>query len=163
MVLKDLLDYNLKLVICGSAAGHRSARLEQYYAGRGNKFWPTLSTVGLTPRELMPSEYELLLTFGIGLTDLVKDQLGADHAIAFGSASAKEFRDKIFRYKPRFLAFNGKRSATEVFGTNYFEYGLQSERISTTQIFVAPSTSGAANKSWDLSIWRRLAELVEAR
>ena len=37
----------LKLVVCGTAAGDRSAQLGQYYAGPGNKFWRTLASLGL--------------------------------------------------------------------------------------------------------------------
>jgi hypothetical protein len=42
-VLPDLLAPGLRLVVCGSAAGVRSAQLGQYYAGRGNKLWRTLA------------------------------------------------------------------------------------------------------------------------
>jgi G:T/U-mismatch repair DNA glycosylase len=46
-MLSDLLAYDLKLVICGTAAGNRSAELKQYYAKPGNKFWPTFAQGGL--------------------------------------------------------------------------------------------------------------------
>ena len=75
--LPDLLAPNLKLVICGSAAGQKSADVGHYYAGPGNALWRTLFEIGLTPRELKPEEWQQLLEFGIGLTDLVKDQAGA--------------------------------------------------------------------------------------
>jgi G:T/U-mismatch repair DNA glycosylase len=41
-LLDDLLRIGLRLVICGTAAGERSAKLGAYYAGPGNKFWRTL-------------------------------------------------------------------------------------------------------------------------
>ena len=75
-MLKDVLAPDLALVVCGSAAGRRSAQLGQYYAGRGNKFWTTLAETGLTPRRLAPHEFPLLPSFGIGLTDVVKGQAG---------------------------------------------------------------------------------------
>ena len=37
------------------------------------------------------------------------------------------------------------------------EFGVQVERIGATQLFVAPSTSGAANAFWDVEIWHELA------
>src|SRR3546814_13773735 len=49
-VLPDVLAPGLRLVFCGSAAGRKSAELGAYYAGPGNKFWPTLYEIGLTPR-----------------------------------------------------------------------------------------------------------------
>jgi TDG/mug DNA glycosylase family protein len=162
-VLEDLLKRDLKLVVCGSAAGRRSADLKQYYAGRGNKFWGTLAQVGLTPRELSPSEYELLLTFGIGLTDVVKGQSGADRSIDFDGADPKALRKKMLEYRPRYLCFNGMRAARVFLGLEGVSYGIQPESIAAIRLFIAPSTSGAANASWDLSIWQQLADLVPAR
>ena len=162
-MLKDLLTQDLLLVVCGSAAGRRSAELKQYYAGPGNKFWRTLAQVGLTPRELSPSEYELLLTFGIGLTDVVKGQSGSDRELDFSGVHREELRNKILEYRPRYLCFNGKRAAQEFFGRRQVRYGIQPESIAATGLFIAPSTSGAANASWDLSVWQQLADLVLAR
>ena len=71
-MLPDVLDSKLKVVFCGTAAGNRSASLQQYYVGQGNKFWNTLFQIGLTAKQLNPSEFNTLLSFGIGLTDLVK-------------------------------------------------------------------------------------------
>jgi len=146
-------------VICGSAAGTKSAKEGHYYAGRGNKFWRTLATVALTTFELRPADYARLLEFGIGLTDLVKHQAGSDRAIRFQNADAERLATKIRRYAPRFLCFNGKRAAQEFFG-GQVEYGLQVARIGTTHVFVAPSTSAAANRSWDISHWQEIARLV---
>lgn len=160
-MLNDLLADGLKLVVCGSAAGTKSAQVGHYYAGPGNRFWRTLADVGLTPRELAPAEYELLLRFGVGLTDLVKGQAGSDSAIRFGD-DADSLRQRILRHQPRYLAFNGKRSAKEFFRVPRVEYGVHPATIGRTVLFVAPSTSGAARASWDLDQWRRLAELVAA-
>ena len=70
-MLPDLLDYNLLVVFCGTAAGTVSAERKRYFAGKGNKFWKTLYEVGLTPSRLEPAEYKLLLEYGIGLAPLV--------------------------------------------------------------------------------------------
>jgi TDG/mug DNA glycosylase family protein len=59
-LLDDLLRPGLRIVICGTAAGERSAKLGAYYAGPGNKFWRTLHKVGLTPRALIPAEFREL-------------------------------------------------------------------------------------------------------
>jgi len=161
-MLRDLLAEGLDLVVCGSAAGRRSAQLKQYYAGPGNKFWRTLARVGLTPRQFSPAEYRHLLEFGIGLTDLVKQQSGGDHEIDFRLAGRRELERKLARHRPRFLCFNGKRAAREFLGRREIEYGLQTEVVANTRLFVAPSTSGAANAAWDPRHWQTLAELVRA-
>jgi len=159
-MLDDLLAPDLAVVFCGSAAGRRSAQLKQYYAGPGNKFWRTLAAVGLTPRQLAPAEYRLLLDFGIGLTDLVKQQSGADHEIEFRRAGREELERKLERWRPRFLCFNGKRAACEFLRRREIGYGLRPERVGDTRLFVAPSTSGAANAAWDPARWQKLADLV---
>ena len=159
-VLRDLLRPNLSLVICGSAVGRRSAELGHYYAGPGNRLWRTLVEVGLVSVQLAPGEARELLTFGIGLTDLVKDQSGGDERIAFRRAAADGLRAKIMRYRPRYLCFNGKRAAREFLCRSAVDYGLQEGRIGATRLFVAPSTSAAARRWWDISAWRDLADLV---
>ena len=54
------------------------------------------------------------------------------------------------------LAFNGKKSA-EIFFNHKVEYGLQLEKIDSTDFWVLPSTSGAARGSWNENYWRELA------
>ena len=161
-MLEDLLAEDLPLVVCGSAAGRRSAQLKQYYAGPGNKFWRTLARTGLTPRLLSPPEWRELLAFGIGLTDLVKRQSGGDHEIDFRRAGRRELESKIAHLRPGILCFNGKRAASEYFGRRHVEFGEQTQRIADTRIFVAPSTSGAANGAWDPALWDELAARVRA-
>lgn len=159
--LPDLLAPGLALVICGSAAGRRSAQLRQYYAGPGNKFWRTLHEIGLTPRRLAPAEYAELLSFGIGLTDVVKDQSGSDARIDFARASPDALCAKITRYAPRWLCFSSKRAARTFLGRQV-SYGLQPETIDATRLFVAPSPSGAASGFWDVAVWHALARRVKA-
>jgi len=157
-MLPDLLANDLKLVICGSAAGQKSADVGQYYAGPGNVLWRTLFEIGLTPRELAPAEWERLLEYRIGLTDLVKDQSGADSGIRFSGGA--DLRKKIRKYQPRVLVFNGKRAAQEYFGLATIAYGLLPSTIDRTTLYVAPSTSAAARGSWDPRYWQALARLV---
>ena len=161
--LADLLAPGLRLVVCGSAAGRRSAELGHYYAGPGNKLWPTLAEIGLTPRRLAPSEWQSLLEHGIGLTDLVKRLSGGDRELDFASADARALRAKLLRFRPRLVCFNGKRAAQEFLGRRALAYGLQPEAVGATRLFVAPSTSGAASGAWDPAPWRALAERVRSR
>ena len=161
-MLDDLLKPDLRLIVCGTAAGAQSARLGLYYAGPGNKFWRVLAEVGLTPRQLAPSECALLPTFGIGLTDLVKDQSGSDSAIQFSRSGSTQLREKILKFQPRVLCFNGKRSASEFLGNRKTAFGMHPERVGETCLFIAPSTSGAANGSWRIEFWYQLAGAVQS-
>jgi TDG/mug DNA glycosylase family protein len=159
-LLKDLLGLGLKIVFCGTAAGEVSVARGEYYAGPGNKFWPVLFEVSLTPRRLAPCEYKDLLGFGIGLSDVVKGQAGGDASIDFGRSEPGDLRQKIEYFSPTVLAFNGKKAAQVFLGERRVELGLQAKQVGTTRLFVAPSTSGAANRYWNVDLWYELAELV---
>jgi TDG/mug DNA glycosylase family protein len=159
-MLEDVLESNLLLVFCGTAAGKRSADLRQYYADPANKFWSVLAVVGLTPRVLLPYEYRDLLKYGIGLTDIIKDQSGCDCEIDFSGNDRSTLHEKLLRYSPKLLCFNGKRAAKIFFKHRDICYGLQQDTVGCTKLFVAPSTSGAANRWWDQSLWAELTELA---
>jgi TDG/mug DNA glycosylase family protein len=142
----------------------RSRRANRYAAARIRRHARgSPPTIGLTDRQLEPAEYRCLLEYGIGLTDLVKDQVGSDKQIRFGAAGRFQLRATIQLYQPRYFCFNGKRAAQEFLSTPGVEFGVQRPRIGRTVLFVAPSTSAAAKASWDVSLWRDLARRVRGR
>lgn len=160
-MLPDLLQDGLKVVFCGTAAGNRSAQLQLYYAKPSNKFWRTLYQVGLTPNLLDPKDYQQLLTYGIGLTDLVKKKAGMDKLLSQKDFEYVDFHQKIEKFQPKVVCFNGKRAATEYFG-HPVVFGKRAEQVGITEFFVAPSTSGAANGYWDIGYWHTLAKWVKS-
>jgi TDG/mug DNA glycosylase family protein len=155
-ILPDVIAPNLKVVFCGSAAGTKSAQRRAYYAGPGNKFWKTLFQTSLTDRELKPQDFPEVLRFGIGLTDIAKTTSGADSILRAHHFDQERLRELLATYRPRVLAFNGKKAAT-AFLNHTPAYGLQKERVATMSIYVLPSTSGAANGFWQPTFWRKLA------
>ncbi len=157
--LPDLLKPGLDLVICGTAAGSRSAKIGAYYARPNNRFWGILADIELTPRKLAPQEYEKLTSFDIGLTDLNKYNSGTDAELTEEGWDVDGLRKKIEKMQPRVLAFNGKKAASKYFGTKKVDYGRQKKRIGVTIPFVLPSTSGA-NAHWDEKHWHDCAALV---
>lgn len=157
-MLPDLLSGKLKAVIVGTAAGTLSASLGYYYAKPTNKFWETLFQVGLTPHKLLPNDYKSLIEYGIGLTDLAKQEAGMDSSLSKKAFDKSSFVEKINNYSPKFVCFNGKRAVQE-FLDRKVDYGLQEEAIGSTKLFVAHSTSGA-NAHWDINSWEGFAALV---
>jgi double-stranded uracil-DNA glycosylase len=157
-ILTDLLKPGLQVVFCGVAASTASARARAYYAGPGNAFWRTLFATGLTPRQLAPSEYERLLGYGFGLTDLCKTRHGSDQDVGTEEFDVDGLRARIVAVEPGYLAFNGKNAAQ---GTLEREVtiGLQEEQIGGATVWVLPSTSAAARRYWDIGPWEELARV----
>lgn len=136
-----------------------SARRGAYYAGPGNKFWKTLHETGLTPEKLAPEAFPTLPDYGIGLTDVAKLTSGPDSNLRDGHFDAVGFLARVAVYRPRIVAFNGKRAARAVFGvaSAMLNYGPQASRLAGADVFVLPSTSGAASGFWSIEPWRELA------
>lgn len=158
-VLPDLLPAGLRVVFCGTAAGAASARAKAYYAGPGNRFWPTLREIGLTPVELAPAEFGRLPEFGIGLTDICKLRHGSDAEVGTVEFDVDGLAARIAAAEPVNLAFNGKNAARGALG-RAVDYGAQPERIGGATLWVLPSTSGAARRYWEIEPWRELAEAL---
>ncbi len=160
-MLEDVLAHGLVVVFCGTAVGDNSARIEAYYAGRNNKFWPVLFRMRLTPRQFRPEEYSLVLAHDVGLTDLVKSKSGKDSTLADEDYDVPAFRRRIAEYHPRIVAFNGKEAAKHALGRESVEYGRQKDTFENAIVYVLPSTSDRANDYWDEAHWQALA--AEAR
>jgi len=164
-VLPDILEANLRIVFCGSAAGAASSRASAYYAGPGNKFWSILHKTRLTPYLLIPQQFTELANFRIGLTDLAKHASGSDADLPSDADDPAGLRELILQFEPNYLAFNGKRSGKEFIkfhtGSRSIDYGLQGSTVGKTAIFILPSTSGAANRYWDEAPWYALAQRAE--
>lgn len=160
MVIEDVLAPGLRVVFCGTALGAASARASAYYAGPGNKFWPILHRIGLTPRRLQPAEYPQVLQFGIGLTDLCKTRSGSDLEIGNDAFDVRRLIGQLERYRPSWIAFNGKKAAREALHGKAVAFGAQEGRLGGARVFVLPSTSGAASGHWDIGPWQELADLL---
>jgi TDG/mug DNA glycosylase family protein len=160
--LPDVLAPGLKIVFCGTAAGERSAQRGCYYAGPGNRFWLTLAEIGLTPGRLRPEEFRELPSYGLGLTDLAKKVSGADSTLRSSDFDVEAFRSRLIEAAPRFIAFNGKRAAAAFLGrrTRDVPVGPLPLRIGTAEVFMLPSTSGAARQHWSIEPWFALARLA---
>jgi TDG/mug DNA glycosylase family protein len=151
-MLPDFAAPGLRTIICGTAAGRRSAELGRYYAGPGNKFWPVLHRAGLVPEALAVGDEARLLRFGIGLTDLAKGVSGGDAEIPAQAYDPARLRAFLARYRPHSFAFNGKNAARRFLGVPRVGFGPI--ELDGLPVWVLPSTSGAANGAWDEGIWR---------
>lgn len=162
-VLPDVLESGLHAAFCGTGAGKKSGLMGHYYAGPGNRFWSVLRQTGLTESLLEPAHFRLILRSRLGLTDLSKTTSGSDKVIQAGDFDVESFRAKIREYRPGVVAFNGKKAALVALNRNEINFGPQrGVDLHGAAVWVLPSTSGAANGSWDPIYWQALAEAVRA-
>ena len=160
-ILNDVIKPKLNLIFCGTAAGNRSARIKAYYAGQGNKFWSTIYKTKIVDRLIEPADYSSILDFNIGLTDIAKNAYGNDSDISRGDYDSEALLDKIKRYKPKIVCFNGKNAGKVFYNKKNIDYGLQPVECYNTKIFIAPSTSGAANGFWNIDYWYKLSSILD--
>jgi plasmid stabilization system protein ParE len=78
-------------------------------------------------------------------TDLAKTVSGSDRVLLHEHFDRGGLRAKIQHFRPKILAFTGKRSG-EVFIAHPVKYGLSKETIGSPLLFVLPSPSGAARR-----------------
>jgi double-stranded uracil-DNA glycosylase len=134
----------LKVLFCGINPGLYSAATGNHFARPGNRFWPALYASGFTPRLLHPSEKEVLLQQGYGLTNLVSratasaDELSPIEFVA----GRRRLARKVRRYRPRAVAFLGLGAYRYAFGRPQATLGQQPDTFEGTKVWVLPSPSG---------------------
>jgi len=146
--LPDYLQPGLRLVFVGFNPSLRSAAIGHYYAGPGNLFWPLLYEAGLLPEPLTYADDHRILTFSIGLTDLVQrpTRSSADLVSDEARAGVLQLQRKLLAYAPRVVCFNGK-GVYEWYTHRPVTLWPQTARIGPSAVFVVPSTS-ARNGRW---------------
>ena len=161
-ILDDLLTHDLRLVFCGTAPSKKSAAEKAYYAHACNRFWPTLAETGITPTRLYARDYKMLLSLGIGFTDLCKTESGNDDELSAKAFDVARLRANILCYQPGILAFTSRTAASVFLGVKHVELGLQSQTVGKTKLFALTSTSGG-NGHWKTQrhSWDALAQLLQ--
>ncbi|BDU22543.1 G/U mismatch-specific DNA glycosylase [Dyella sp. GSA-30] len=142
--LPDIIAGDLKVLFCGINPGLSAAASGHHFVGRNNRFWRVIHLAGFTPEEIQPQEDHTILSYGYGLTSVVRrptaraDQLSPEE---FTTAAA-EFERKVAHYAPRFIAFLGKMAYSELSRQRDIGWGLQPARMQGTAIWVLPNPSG---------------------
>jgi TDG/mug DNA glycosylase family protein len=107
---------------------------------------------GFTPYLLRPDEQRHLLSFGLGITNLVDrataraDELSPQE-LADGAGALAE---KAAALRPRWLAVVGVTAYRTGFGSPRATIGRQENQIGDTAVWVLPNPSGL-NAHWNLS------------
>jgi double-stranded uracil-DNA glycosylase len=145
----DVAAEGLRVLFCGINPGLMSAATGHHFARPGNRFWPVLHSAGFTPRLLRPDEERELLSYGLGITNVVQrasaraDELSAEEYREGGRALER----KVSRLRPRWLAVVGVTAYRTAFGDRSARVGPQERRIGGTRVWVLPNPSGL-NAHW---------------
>lgn len=162
--ISDVIAPDLKVLFCGINPGLYSGATGHHFARPGNRFWKTLHGAGFSERLLAPHDERELLKNGYGITNLVArttaraDELTNEEVIAGGA----NLREKVLRFKPKFLAVLGITSYRMAFNQPKAKLGLQNETIGKTRIWVLPNPSGLNAHYQFADLVKVFSELREA-
>lgn len=142
--VRDVIAPDLEVLFCGINPGLYSGATGHHFARPGNRFWPTLHGAGFTNRLLDPSEEQLLLDAGCGITNLVPrtTATAAELAKAELAAARHALENKVQQYRPRWLAVLGIGAYRTAFARRDAGIGRQPERLGETGLWVLPNPSG---------------------
>ncbi|HEX4610337.1 MAG TPA: G/U mismatch-specific DNA glycosylase [Urbifossiella sp.] len=140
----DVARPGLKVLFCGINPGLYTAAIGHHFGRPGNRFWPTLHAAGFTPRLFDPSEEQLLLPLGYGITNVVERATAAadeltDEEIRLGGVRLVE---KVKALAPAYLAVLGVGAYRVAFAKRKAAVGEQAERIGATRVWALPNPSG---------------------
>ncbi|MBA5221981.1 MULTISPECIES: G/U mismatch-specific DNA glycosylase [Streptomyces] len=148
-LVPDVVADGLAVLFCGINPGLMTAATGHHFARPGNRFWPALHLSGFTPRRLHPCEQRELLSYGLGITNVV-----ARASARADELSAEEYREggrllsaKVARLRPRWLAVLGVTAYRTAFDDRKARVGPQTRTIGDTRVWVLPNPSGL-NAHW---------------
>ena len=142
--LPDVISDGLRVLFCGINPGLMSAETGHHFARPGNRFWPALHLSGFTPRQLRPAEQGELLTYRLGITNVVDrpsaraDELTREEYVAGGENLLK----KVLHVQPEWLAVVGVTAYRDAFGERTAQIGRQERLIGSTRVWILPNPSG---------------------
>ncbi|MFJ5265372.1 G/U mismatch-specific DNA glycosylase [Streptomyces sp. NPDC088387] len=166
-LVPDVSAAGLDVLFCGINPGLMTAATGHHFARPGNRFWPVLHLSGFTPRLMKPSEQRELLSWGLGITNVVArataraDELTADEYREGG----RLLTERVTGLRPRWLAVVGVTAYRVAFDDRKAQVGPQERVIGDTRGWVLPNPSGL-NAHWTAQSmaeeYGRLRELVRA-
>jgi TDG/mug DNA glycosylase family protein len=142
--VRDVIAPNLKVLFVGINPGLYTAAVGHHFGRPGNRFWPALHAGGFTERLLSPFESRELLTYRLGITNLVNratnmaDELSTDELRAGG----RRVVAKVRRYHPRIVAVLGVGSYRAAFARPKAVVGPQPDRMDGALVWLLPNPSG---------------------
>ncbi|MDE3075354.1 MAG: G/U mismatch-specific DNA glycosylase [Chloroflexota bacterium] len=155
--MPDIIGPRLVALFCGINPGLYSGAVGHHFARPGNRFWKALYGAGFTDRLLTCWEERELLSFRLGITNLVDRATAAAAELSPAELrqGASTLAGKVRRYRPVFVAVVGISAYRLAFGRPKAAPGPQPEPLGQARLWVLPQPSG-------LQAYYQLPALVEA-
>jgi TDG/mug DNA glycosylase family protein len=153
----DLIRPGLKVLFCGINPGLYSGATGHHFARPGNRFWRALYQAGFTPQLVSPWEENLLLEYGLGITNLVARTTASADELTSGElrSGRRRLEKKVRRYSPEWLAVVGIGACRTAFEKPGATIGRQPQDVGHSRVWVLPNPSG-------LNANHQIADLVRA-
>ncbi|WP_327270224.1 G/U mismatch-specific DNA glycosylase [Streptomyces sp. NBC_01218] len=151
-IVPDVVAGGLRVLFCGINPSLMTAATGHHFAHPGNRFWPVLHLSGFTPRRLAPAEQGELLSYGLGITNVVArataraDELSVEEYRAGGHALVT----KVGELRPQWLAVVGVTAYRTAFQERRARIGPQERTIGAARVWVLPNPSGL-NAHWTVA------------
>ncbi|MBO8192630.1 G/U mismatch-specific DNA glycosylase [Streptomyces oryzae] len=142
--MPDVAAEGLRVLFCGINPGLLSAATGHHFARSGNRFWPTLHASGFTPRRLHPEEEQELLSYGLGITNVVArataraDELTREEFAEGG----RQLAEKVSELRPNWLAVLGITAYRAAFDEPVAAVGPQQRLVGGVPVWLLPNPSG---------------------
>jgi double-stranded uracil-DNA glycosylase len=142
--IPDLVGPGLRVLLVGINPSLWSGAVGRHFGRPSNRLWRTLREAGFTDRLLDPSESDVLLSVGVGVTNLVArstaraDEL-TDDEIRDGVAP---LRGLVEQWRPPWVAFLGLSAYRTAFGEPKTGVGPRPGRFAGAGVWVLPNPSG---------------------
>jgi len=147
--IPDVIAPGLRVLFAGINPSLYSAATGYHFARPGNRFWPTVHLSGFTPRQFRPDEQRLLLTFGLGITNVTARATA--RADELGPAELRSGGDRLAalaaQYDVAWLAVLGVTAYRIAFGQPNAAVGPQQHRLGGARVWILPNPSGL-NAHW---------------
>lgn len=142
--ISDIMAGGLRVLFVGINPGLYSSAVGHHFARPGNRFWPALHAAGFTPHVISPFDERELLTYRLGITNLVArtTATAAELSTEELRAGAKVLERKVRRHSPRYVAFLGLDSYRKSLGRPRAVVGPQQEAMAASKVWLLPNPSG---------------------
>lgn len=165
----DLVGDDCRLLVVGINPGLMTAAMQTHFCHPSNRFYPALRRAGIIDWDLDAStgltdaQRVDLVSAGVGITNLVPEATARASELSAGQLrqGARRLEGRVAAIAPAVVAVLGVTAYRSAFDRPTADMGIQPERLSGAELWVAPNPSGLnAHVTLDsMTEWvRRLAD-----